>query len=207
VRKFFILMLLLGSAIAAWANSSPITFGNSGGKIFLKGSSLSLSNATLTSFSGLGFNVKGILGTVAFTTGALSSGQLASRGAFAAGGPFLITSNGSAGLPHGILFSGSFSGPVNWTGSFTQGPNGGRWTYTLSGHIQGKFYNGLAATGATVEFSFDLAKGFQFGIGHPARENTGTTTMTSVPEPSSLAMLGSGLFVVSALAGRKYPIL
>jgi hypothetical protein len=206
MRRLFVLVLLvLASPIAIWANSSAIVFGNAGGTLKTNGSTITLSNSSLSSFSGLGFYLSGALGSVQFTTGALSSGTLGVAGTLSAGGSLLIKSNGTGGLPNGTLFTGTFSGPVTWIGSFD--PNGnnhkGAWTYTLSGQVQGTFFNGQSASGGTVQISFDVPNSKQFGVGHPARGKIGTTTVTSVPEPGSLALLGTGLFVFSGFMRRK----
>jgi len=169
--------------IANGVNSSPIVFDNAAGTLKTDGSKIYLSNSTLTSFSGLGLNLTGTLGTVKFTTGALSGGNLGVAGTFAAGGSVVINSNGTGGLPSGVLLTGTFSGPVTWVGSFNAAGDGGKgaWTYTLSGQVQGTFFNGQTANGGTVQFSFDVSSGSQFGVGHSVRGKTGRTTVISMP--------------------------
>ncbi len=173
----------LNFAIATPENSSAMVFENARGTLKTDGSNISLSNSTLTRFSVLGSNLTGTLGTVKFTTGALRGGNLGVAGTFEAGGSLVIKSNGARGLPKGLLFTGRFSGPITWVGSFRATANGtkGVWTYTLSGQVQGTFFNGLAVNGGTVQVSFHVSNGSQFAVGHPARGRTGRTTVTSVP--------------------------
>jgi hypothetical protein len=212
MRKLLLLTLLvLTLPIASWANSTPVIFTNAGGKLTTNGSTITLNGATLTSFSGLGFNLTGNLGTVHFTTGALSSGSLGTTATLAAGGTFKVSSNGTGGLPTSppALFVGAFSGPVSWVGTFNPaGNNGaGNWTYVLTGQVSGTFFNGVSASGMTVQFSFDVPNSFQFGVGHGARGDHGGTTVTSVPEPGSLALFGTGLFALAGFVRRKLSVL
>jgi hypothetical protein len=201
---FVVLLLALVLPIAAWANSN-IVFQNTGGNVTTNGSTITLTNSTLTSFTGLnGIPITGNLGTVNFTTGALLSGSLGTSAVLAAGGSFTITGNGTNGLPNGVLFSGSFSGPVNWIGTYNPLGNGGKgnWTYVLTGTVMGTLNNGQAAGGGTVQLTFDVPGSKQFGKGHGARLNTGVTTVT-VPEPGTLGLLGTGLLGIAGLVRRK----
>lgn len=196
-------LLALCVPVVTWANSTSIVFDNHGGKITTSSNTLTLSNSTLTSFTGLnGVPITGTLGSVSFTTAALIGGTLGGGGTFGAGGSFTITGNGSNGLPSGSLFQGTFSGPVNWTATFNSGGNAGKgaWSYALSGTVLGTLNNGAAAYGSTVQFTFDVPKGSQFSKG--VRLNNGVTTVT-VPEPGTLGLLGTGLFLLAGLVRRK----
>src|SRR5690349_15487605 len=115
-RVVLLAILALAMPVMSWANST-VTFTNTGGKITLGGgTTLSLSNSVLKSFTGFnGVTTTGKLGTVSFTTGALSNGTINGGGTFAGGGTFTISGNGTNGIPSGVLFTGSFSGPVSWT--------------------------------------------------------------------------------------------
>lgn len=201
-RLVFVVLLALALPMAAWANSDFV-FNNSGGKVTVgSGQSLWLSGSTLMSFTNLnGATTTGTLGTVSFGTGALISGSLGAGGSFAGGGSFTIAGNGSNGIPNGVVFAGSFNGPVTWTAIFnSSGQSGkGNWTYVLRGTVSG-LINGSPATGGAVQFTFDVPNGKPFSKG--VRLNSGTTTVT-VPEPGTLGLLGTGLLGLAGLLRYK----
>jgi len=201
MRRFLLLALLaLALPMAAFANSG-VDFGNNGGMLVGTNSGFTLSNSILTSVDGLnggGLITGNNLGSVSFTTGALMSGSLQMGGTFAGGGSFLITGNGSNGIPNGTLFSGSFSGPVTWT--LVTLPNGTH-NYILSGTLTGVDMNGKAVSGVTVQLTINTGKGFFNG---KTRISSGDTNISgSVPEPGTLGLLGSGLVGMARLLSRK----
>ena len=107
-RMFWLLLVALALPTTALANS--VDFTNGGGTLSGSNAGLSLSGSTLIAVNGLdGLGlVTGNLGTVTFSTGALTSGDLQMGGTFAAGGSFVITGNGTGGIPNGVIFNGSF---------------------------------------------------------------------------------------------------
>src|SRR5579864_3158128 len=109
----WLLLLTLALPVAGFANS--VGFANSGGTLSGSNSGLSLSGSTLIAINGppLGL-ITGDFGSVTFSTGALSTGSLQMGGTFAAGGSFVITGNGTDGIPNGVIFNGNFSAPVAW---------------------------------------------------------------------------------------------
>ena len=72
------------------------------------------------------------IGTLAWNTGALIAGPLTAGGQFAAGGT--ITATITAGLPLGVVFSGTFGGPVTLTLVTTAD---GHHDYTTTGEAEG----------------------------------------------------------------------
>jgi hypothetical protein len=100
--KRMVLMVLLALALpmAAFASGS-VDFTNSGGTLSGSNSGLSLTGSVLVAVNG--FNGGGLvtgtnLGSLTFSTGALTSGSIQMGGTFAAGGSFVIDGNGTNGL-------------------------------------------------------------------------------------------------------------
>ena len=189
VKKVLLLAVLaLALPMAAFADSS-IDIGNRGGTLTGNSSGLSLNGSTMWAYgSAVGTN----LGSLTFTTGALTSGTLQTGGTFAAGGSFVITGNGTNGVPNGVIFSGTFSGPVTW--SLTTLANGTH-SYTLSGAV----VSASGQVGATAQLIANTGKGFFNGS---VDLSSGDTNL-SVPEPGTLSLFGTGLIGLAGAIRRK----
>jgi hypothetical protein len=177
--------------VAASASSS--SYANSGGTVTAinGGTAITLTGSVLTTVTG-GTCIStctGNLGTVSFTTGALTSGSLATGGTFAAGGSFTVMGNGSNGLSNGLLFHGTFTS-ATWTAVWdSSGDHHGYWTYQLTGTVSGTLSNGQRLSENFVAFTFDVSHGQQFSSA--VRFNDGAMAV-AVPEPGTLSLLCSG---------------
>jgi PEP-CTERM motif len=201
IMKRIVLMVVLALALPLAAFAGDVDFTNTGGTLTGTSAGLSLTGSELTVVDGLGGGglVTGSLGSLAFSTGALTSGNLTTGATFAAGGSFTITGNGTGGIPTGTIFSGSFSGPVSWTEVTTSGPNGSIY-YILTGAVSGTWYNGQTVNGATTQITFNAGKnGF---TGSVTLGSGDTIITTTVPEPGTLGLLGTGLVGLAGLSGR-----
>lgn len=196
-RMFWMILLALALPMAAFASSS-VDFTNSGGTLSGSSAGLTLSGSTLIAVNGLGGLglVTGDLGTLAFGTGALTSGNLQMGGTFDGGGSFVVTGNGTGGIPNGVIFNGAFQGPVTWTLITLAN---GTHNYTLTGSVSGTWYTGTTVFGATVQLTINTGKGFFNGS---TLISSGDTNIV-VPEPGSLTLLGTGLLGLAGALHRK----
>ncbi len=198
-RVALLTLLALALPLAAFADSIDTT--NSGGTLTGSSAGLTLAGSELIAangLNGLGL-VTGDLGSVSFSTAAMAGGSLQMGGTFAAGGSFVITGNGTNGIPNGAIFSGTFSGPATWT--LVTLANGTH-NYTLSGAVNGTWYNGSAVFGATTQLTINTGRGFFNGT--TSISSGDTNIVTSVPEPGTLGLLGTGLVGIAGAMHRKF---
>lgn len=198
-------LLALALPLSAFADSSnQVDFGNIGGTLTGSDAGMTLSGSTLTSvvnYDGLGTITGNNLGSLSFSTGALISGNLQAGATFAGGGAFQIATNGTNGLPDGVIFTGSFSGDVSWQRYIL---GNGLTEYTLTGPISGILVEGnqnIAVVGLTIQLTVSVGQGSHDVISIMIAG--GNTNLTPVPEPGTLGLLGTGLIGIGALVRQK----
>jgi hypothetical protein len=191
-NMLWLALIALALPMAAFASSS-VDFTNASGTLSGSSAGLSLSGSRLVVVGLNGGLTTGNLGTLEFSTAALTGGNLQMGATFGAGGTFTITGNGTNGVHNGTIFSGTFSGPVTWT-LVTEAD--GTHNYALLGALTGTWYTGASVTGATVQLTIDTGEGFFNGTTEISSGDTNINVV--VPEPGSLTLLGIGL---AGLAG------
>lgn len=194
-RMLLLCLLALALPMAAFANNS-IDFTNAGGTLSGSSAGLTLSGSQLIAMGGSGGIITGNLGTLEFSTSGLTGGNLQTGATFAAGGTFTITGNGTNGIQNGVIFSGTFSGPLTWT--MIPLANGTH-NYTLTGSVTGTWFTGVTVNGATVQLTINTGKAFFDGM---TRISSGDTNIV-VPEPGALTLLGTGLVGLAGVVRRK----
>jgi hypothetical protein len=194
-----VLSLLL---VPAAVQADTLTFRFQGGTVVASdvlsnsGAPSELVEVSATGSSNL--TIQGSLGTVEFSTGVWND----STWGFDPGGSITITSNGTGGLPAGVLFSGTFTSAGTWTLiSYADGTSEWVFESQVSGTASPEL---LAALGLPSDISLFTAT---ITIKINASTGIGTVEFGSIvshtPEPGTLALLGVGLGGIAMTRMRR----
>ncbi len=174
-----LLLLTLGMVISSRSFAdSGVDFSNSEGAFSGKDADLSSSGPILT-------------GIENFANCILTPGTASGGRSFAADG------YGMNGIPHGMLFFGTFSGPLTWviTNLTNETHN-----YTLTGPIIGTT-SGQTIGGTASKLTISTGRGYFNGS--PTVDGDDGVRSASIPEPSTFGLLGMGSIILAGELRRK----
>ena len=118
MKKILLLAVFALALPTAMFAGSSVDYTNSGGTLASLSSGHTSSGSVLIAVNGLnggGLITGSSLGGLRHSRGALASDSLRNDEAFASGGLFTITGNGSHDVPSGTRSAGTSDGPVTWT--------------------------------------------------------------------------------------------
>jgi hypothetical protein len=195
-RVVVLAVLALLLPMLAWADGINIV--NQYGTITISLNGLTSSQSELKQFNNIKAGPGHSLGKVDFATGAFQGTDLFSNGTFSdVGSSFLVTGNGTHGVPHGTIFSGTFVGPITWTVTSHQNQT---YTFALTGNLLGQLWTGLTVTGTTTQNI--VAYHNQWLLDGKGAIHLGNTHFAT-PEPGTLGLLGIGLVSIAGVVRRK----
>ncbi len=191
--------------MAAWAD--PILI-NKYGSVSITDSGIVSTGSQLVSFFGIDAAPGGALGSVSFSTGALTSGSIWSGGTFAGGqgssfvvfgvGPWAKRLTGE-NTNRVTLFVANFVGPIHWK---LDSRTGYHYVFTLSGIVAGELFNGRDTRGITKQYISVYQN--QWSRDHRGGISSGSTDFrVNLPEPGTLGLFGMGVIVMGSAIRRK----
>jgi len=200
MRRMLAVLNLWALLLPVAASASGIGITNKFGTVSVTNAGIVSRGAELIGFNGITAPPGHDLGSVSFSTGALSSGSIFGGGTFSSTGSSLIVIGvGKYGQPRGTIFNATFVGPIHWNlVSHT-----GRYDYVfeLGGRVSGEMYTGRFISGITRQtISLNQNQWLQNQRGGL---DVGTTSFMVSPEPGTLGLVVIGLIALVVSMQRK----
>jgi hypothetical protein len=203
-----VLCLLLGAALPARANSVTVTgngyAGNDSDGLSLTAGKFSAFSAAPGGQTSLGGGTVGVPITLswdsfAFPGPGFTSVNLGNQSTDILIGT--ITFTGTFTVPASALFTGTFTAPVDVSGQLQafQDLTMGQGFYTQGPLMATLLFSGTGT--ATFQIESIGNNNFQIGFTNVNFNNTGT--LTAVPEPTSLFLMGTGFAGLSVMVRRR----
>jgi hypothetical protein len=199
-------LLALLLPMTAWAD--PV-WTNQFGTVTITDAGIVSTGSQLTSFNGITPPRGHSLGSVRFSTGALTSGSIWSGGKFSdvgssydvlGVGAWARTLAGCSSCTNPVtLFSGSFVSPIKWS---VVSHTGYDYVFALSGIITGELYNGRLITGSTKQTITVYQNQWLHDYKGDIRSGK-TNFAVNGPEPGTMGLLATGLIVIAGATRRK----
>lgn len=184
--------------MAAWADRIPIT--DKFGSISIAASGIVSFGSQLIGFNDIVAPRGHSLGSVSFTTGVCLTNctfDFFRSSTFSdVGSTFVVKGVGNFGAPKGVIFSGSFVGPIHWT---LISKNGANLVFQLRGRLKGQFYDGRVMDFVTNQTIVTTVGQLAKGIG----QVSGGRTRIPVPEPGSFGLFSTGLVRIAGVVWRR----
>jgi hypothetical protein len=200
---------LLALLLSVAARADPI-FTNKFGSVSITVSGIVSQGSQLVSYDRITAPHGHALGSVRFSTGALTKGSIWSGGSFAGGvgSSFVVIgvgawTKGLPGAPQGgpvTLFTGSFFGPIQWklvshTGKYD-------YVFTLEGVVAGQLFDGRSVRLLTKQTIYVYQN--QWFQDHRGGIRSGSTDFhLNLPEPGTLGLFCTGLIVLGGAVRRR----
>jgi hypothetical protein len=191
--------------MTAWADGIVLT--NQGGTVSVSNAGIVSGGSELVGFKIInGFSAPPgqSLGSVSFSTGALTSGSVLGGGVFSStDSSFIVNGSGMYGVPKGTIFSGSFVRDIYWT--LVSHPGNNEF-FDLGGEVSGMLYSGRIVSGYTTQVIYVNQNQFnhdQQGSIRTSRSRVGFGPPLAGPEPSTLWTFATGLIVIAGAMRRK----
>jgi hypothetical protein len=200
MKRVTCLALLAWALLPLGARADRIPITNKLGSISISAPGIVSFGSQLIGFNGIVAPRGHSLGSVSFTTGACLTNctlDFSHSSTFSdVGSTFVVKGVGNSGVPRGVIFSGTFVGPVHWA---LISKNGANLVFQLRGVLKGQLYDGRVINFVTNQTIVTTVGQLAKDIGHIS----GGRTRIPVPEPGTFGLFGTGLVGIAGVVWHR----